>query len=508
VSSRSQTRLSRAHTVQPAKPSRFVPAHRGSGGSRMGTQATQRLLRDGVMQTKLTVSQPGDRFEQEADRVAETVMRMPDLASKPTQGATEPPLVQRACAKCEDELQRKPAPGTEQTEPEFNHPGSGGHVLPDSERRFFEPRFGQDLSQVRIHTNAQAAEAARSVNAFAYTLGPDVVFAEGQYRPGTDSGRRLLAHELAHTIQQGSATEPVIQRTIGDGHDLTAPRFAGDAVLEAVYDNERLLRSGDTGPAVRKLQRALLDVGFELPRFGVDGIFGPETKAAMEAFQHASGLTGTNIDGIVGPTTMGWLDQRFSAGPTPAGTSPDATTGCPVIKTVNVDLVSLDGSTRNPVQELDRASTIFNQCCVHFNFVGGGSEDATRTQALLGGDNILNKTTACGSPTVEETSLFSGASADFGLSSRIRAFYVHSTTPSVPAYSFPPFCATGAASALTNMVVVTNTASVRGLAHEFGHILLNNGNHPNDPLNLMSAPGNPPGEQLNATDCATIFANA
>ena len=500
--------VSQAHAVQPAKPSRSAPAHRSASNPKMGNQAAQRLLREGVIQAKLTVNQPGDRFEQEADRVAETVMRMPDLASKPMQGATRPLLVQRACAKCEDELQRKLASGTEQTGPEFNHPGSGGRALPDSERRFFEPRFGQDFSRVRIHTGAQAGKAARSVNALAYTLGPDVVFGEGQYWPGTDSGRRLLAHELAHTIQQSSATEPVVQRTIGDGHDLTAPRFAGDAVLEAVYDNERLLRSGNTGPAVRKLQQALLDAGFELPRFGVDGDFGSETKAAVEAFQRASGLTGTNIDGIVGPTTMGWLDQRFSAGPTPAGTSPGATTGCPVITTVNVDVVSLDGSTRNPVQELDRATTIFNQCCVHFNFVGGGSEGAARTQALLGGDNILHKTTACGSPTAEETSLFSGASADFGLSSRIRALYVDSTTPSVPAYSFPPFCATGAASALTDMAIVTNTASVRGLAHEFGHILLNNGNHPNDLLNLMSAPGSPPGEQLTPTDCTTIFANA
>jgi peptidoglycan hydrolase-like protein with peptidoglycan-binding domain len=301
---------------------------------------------------------------------------------------------------------------------------------------------------------------------------------------------------------------PHLQRTIGDGHDLTAARFAGDVVLEAVYDNERLLKFGDKGAAVRKLQQALVDSGSSLPRFGVDGDFRSETKAAVEAFQRASGLTGANIDGIVGPTTMGWLDQRFSAGPTPAGTSPGATTGCPVIKTVNVDLVTLDGSSRNPVQELDKASAIFNQCCVHFNFVGGGSEGAARTQALLGGDDVLNKTTACGSPTAEETSLFSGASADFGLSSRIRAFYVHSTTPSEPAYSFPPFCATGTASALNGMSVVSNSASVRGLAHEFGHHLLNNGVHPGDPLNLMSAPGSPPGEQLTPTDCATIFANA
>jgi len=315
-------------------------------------------------------------------------------------------------------------------------------------------------------------------------------------------GNRALSNLLLRT------PEKLVQRKLNDGHDLTAARFSRNLVLEAVYDNERLLKTGDTGTPVRLLQQALLDAGFELPRFGVDGIFGPETKAAVMNFQRSSGLTGTRIDGIVGPTTMGWLDQRFSAGPTPAGTSPGATTGCPVIKTVNVDLVSLDGSTRNPVHELDRATTIFNQCCVHFNFGGGGSEDPTRTQALLGGDNVLTKSTACGTATGEETSLVTGATSDFGLSSRIRAFYVDSTSPSESAYSFPPFCATGGASGVRNMVVVTNRASERGLAHEFGHILLNNSAHPADPINLMSAPGSPPGEQLNATDCATIFANA
>jgi hypothetical protein len=502
VSRQSQAMVNQAHGIQPAKPSRSAPAHRSSSNPKMGNQAAQRLLRDGVIQAKFTVNEPGDRFEQEADRVAEQVMRLPD----PTVGT--PPRVQRMCSECEEELHRKAGPGVEAVGEGFKHPTSGGRPLPDSERGFFEPRFGQDFSQVRLHTDAKASKAARSINALAYTMRNDIVFAEGRYRPGTDGGRRLLAHELAHTIQQGCASEPIVQRRIGDGHDLTSPRFAGDLVLEAVYDNERLLKSGDKGAAVRKLQQALVDAGFSLPRFGVDGDFGSETKAAVEAFQRASGLTGTNIDGIVGPTTMGWLDQRFSAGPTPAGTSPGATMGCPVIKTVNVDLVSLDGSTRNPVQELERASTIFNQCCVHFNFVGGGSEDAARTRALLGGDTVLDTARPCGSAPPEEVSLFDGATADFGLSSRIRAFYVASINPAVPAYSRPPFCSTGAGSVLQNMAVVTNTASVRGLAHEFGHILLNNGNHPNDPLNLMSAPGNPPGEQLTATDCTTIFANA
>ncbi len=59
--------------------------------------------------------------------------------------------------------------------------------------------------------------------------------------------------------------------TIGDGHDLKSPRFAGDEILEACYDNERFLRKGDSGSAVEKIQQALMDVGFPLPRGGADG---------------------------------------------------------------------------------------------------------------------------------------------------------------------------------------------------------------------------------------------
>lgn len=110
--------------------------------------------------------------------------------------------------------------------------------------------------------------------------------------------------------------------TIGDGHDLSSSRFAGDAVLEACFDNERVLKVGARGEAVTKLQQALVDAGFPLPKFGVDGIFGSETKTAVQDFQRASTIS---IDGIVGPQTMGALDTRFS-GPTPPGPTPPGPT--------------------------------------------------------------------------------------------------------------------------------------------------------------------------------------
>src|SRR5215472_18998624 len=84
--------------------------------------------------------------------------------------------------------------------------GTEGQSLDSETLSFMEPRFGHDFSQVRIHADERAAESAQAVNARAYTLGQDVVFGQGQYRPGTTAGKRLLSHELTHTIQQQQGT--------------------------------------------------------------------------------------------------------------------------------------------------------------------------------------------------------------------------------------------------------------------------------------------------------------
>ena len=181
----------------------------------MGNQARRRLLAAGVVQPKLTVNQPGDPVEHEADLAAEAVMRMPDpVTTRPT-SKSQPALVRRMCSDCEEELHRKAGPAAETVAADFQHPRSDGQPLPDSERRFFEPRFSRDFAQVRVHVGGEATAAARSVNALAYTMGTEIVFGERQYRPGTDSGRRLLAHEIAHVAQQGSGNTPSLQR-LGD----------------------------------------------------------------------------------------------------------------------------------------------------------------------------------------------------------------------------------------------------------------------------------------------------
>jgi outer membrane protein OmpA-like peptidoglycan-associated protein len=230
--------VNQPHAVQPSKPSRSAPAQRSASNPKMGNQAAQRLFRDGVIQAKLTVNQPGDRFEQEADRMADAVMRMPEPrdaqrteASSSTAAPrvqrvclkcqeelhSSPAAIQRLCSKCEEELHRKEAGSAQPSPTGIQLPSGVGLPLPESVRSFFEPRFGRDFGHVRIHTGSDADESARNLNALAYTAGSDIVFAKDHYSPNTTGGRRLLAHELTHVIQQGNrGGSDTIQRKCKD----------------------------------------------------------------------------------------------------------------------------------------------------------------------------------------------------------------------------------------------------------------------------------------------------
>ncbi len=110
----------------------------------------------------------------------------------------------------EDEMMRRKATAPARGDATASMPGPGsGAPLPAAERAFFEPRLGRDLSAVRLHPELPAAV---DLGARAFTLGRDVAFAPGEWRPGTREGRRLLAHELVHVVQQAQACGPRVQR--------------------------------------------------------------------------------------------------------------------------------------------------------------------------------------------------------------------------------------------------------------------------------------------------------
>lgn len=222
---------------------------------------SQPSLTQHEVQPKLRIGQPGDKYEQEADRVAEQVISIPEprirrqvepgeeeeeIQAKPIAEQITP-LVQKKEEEPEEEeeepeeeeeeepIQAKPEDYTrlqcqaeeeeEEEEEEtiqtkkaggqtplisyslqsrMNFLKGGGQPLPESTREYFEPRFGYDFSGVRVHTGSKASETARSINAEAFTKREDIVFGSGQYNPGSISGNRLLAHELTHVVQQGN----------------------------------------------------------------------------------------------------------------------------------------------------------------------------------------------------------------------------------------------------------------------------------------------------------------
>ncbi len=215
-----------------SKPSSFLPLGRSA------------------LQAKLRIGKADDAYEREADQVADRVMRMPEpnvqhSVQRSAQG------IQRMCAGCKDEedtlqrkedeeeetLQRKEDEEEEETlqrkeAGSSNGPASAPAIVHDvlsgsgspldaSVRSYMEPRFGHDFSQVRVHSGSRAAESASAVNALAYTVGNNVVFNRGAYSPESASGKRLIAHELTHVVQQGggkrgiaSKAQPTMQRKV------------------------------------------------------------------------------------------------------------------------------------------------------------------------------------------------------------------------------------------------------------------------------------------------------
>ena len=191
----------------------------------VGNRQVQRLLRSGVIQAKLKVNEPGDSYEQEADRISGHVLATP--ARSGVDGARQ---IRRDVGQSSGEAGT--APGSVQDA----LVGPGDPLEPELCREM-EHRFGHDFSQVRVHLGATAEQSVRDVNARAYTVGNKMVFGAGEFNPGTREGRRLLAHELTHVVQQSNAQAHVIRRqgdfddeepTLRERRNPNQPPFRGD----------------------------------------------------------------------------------------------------------------------------------------------------------------------------------------------------------------------------------------------------------------------------------------
>lgn len=170
------------------------------------------FLSTGGVQAQRAISHPSDPAEREADRISQEITGPGAGCTGCTAGA--------ACVKCGSGgvLQRQhnasPAPGTADMRAVGAELGPGQPLAP-SRRAFFEKRLGVPLGDVRVHSDQRAGASAQGVGALAYTVGRDVVFAPGHYAPDTRAGTRLLAHELAHVVQQRAPDRAVVQRQAG-----------------------------------------------------------------------------------------------------------------------------------------------------------------------------------------------------------------------------------------------------------------------------------------------------
>ena len=161
------------------------------------------------LQPKLEINKPGDKYEREADEMADEVMRMPVRTT--TQLSSGANTIERKCRDCEEEEKKKKIERKENDDggvhasnnlsSYVNNLGNFGNPLSKEERNFYEPRFGYDFSKVRIHTDNTATQSAQRINARAYAFGNHIVFNTGQYSPKTKNGKEILGHELTHVVQ-------------------------------------------------------------------------------------------------------------------------------------------------------------------------------------------------------------------------------------------------------------------------------------------------------------------
>jgi Domain of unknown function (DUF4157) len=185
----------------------------GNSAGSSGSCAECQNKQEDILQTKLQIGEAGDRYEQEADRVAEQVMQMPD------------PFFQRQIESVNENekiVQRKTMPEATPliSDQSFSEVPpivqealkSPSQPLDAETRTFMEPRFGQDFSRVRVYTNGNATSGAQALRARAFTIGDNIVFGAGEYAPTSPEGKRLIAHELTHVVQQGGVSGSTLWR--------------------------------------------------------------------------------------------------------------------------------------------------------------------------------------------------------------------------------------------------------------------------------------------------------
>jgi hypothetical protein len=266
----------------------------------IGNQAVQRLLQADAEESavgsagRLAISKAGDKYEQEADRIAEQVVGMPA------------PQLQRTARAITPLIRANGSEGATANDVVTDRIAStrgGGSPLPESSRSFMESRFGMDFSQVRIHTGDYASQLSRDLNAKAFTVGSDIYFKAGNFSPESSEGRYLLAHELTHTVQQGAAQQGAVEQSpTASRHTwtLAAP------MLQCSFEDEPVSSGNNADTLVTRIQGILREWKSECQE-GVNDFVHAELAAAIDGL--ASGSWPTFLLALVGNTI--WAATAF-----------------------------------------------------------------------------------------------------------------------------------------------------------------------------------------------------
>jgi hypothetical protein len=254
------------------------------------------------LQTKLKVSEPGDVYEQEADRIADQVTATP--TRRAVDGAA--PRIRRFAGQPAGRVEAGPA--------SVDRALAGyGRPLEPALRQDMEQRFGYDFSKVRVHTGATAEQSARDVNAQAYTVGHDIVFGAGRFTPGTHEGRRLIAHELTHVAQQSDAGIALFRQggekspsnlyipPMEQGRNEGEDTFPGGAKALSTWEE---CKEKPAGPECSRCQKRSKDLPFSISFDGERGF------AYIPSDGHP-GPGGVTVDGnaVTIEISAQWIEQ-------------------------------------------------------------------------------------------------------------------------------------------------------------------------------------------------------
>lgn len=286
----------------------------------------------GAIQMKLTIDKPGDEYEQEADRIAEEVMRIAAPQVQPAWACdgTCPKSQKERHSHIHERVQATRVGSGDTVQSELNATvnevlAAPGQLLDSGTRGFMESRFGHDFSQVRVHTGGAAEQSSGALNARAYTVGNNIVFGASQFAPGTSEGRKLLAHELTHVVQQTGAggkkidrsnvrfdlspigVQPMIQRDLA----IEPPRPAAvgrvltpQQMADAIAFNNRVLGSIANSADIIEMIRDVIGIS-RLP-----AVVDEDFVNGVVQWQANFGLT---QDGRLGPMTARPLFREIGA---------------------------------------------------------------------------------------------------------------------------------------------------------------------------------------------------